>query len=282
MTAVEIGAGTGHTTALLAHRLGGQSVTGIEIDPDLHRLGEHILAEQHLSSRIVLADGLDPRVIEAADRVLVGYEASFVPPPWIKGVRPGGMLLARIAGGLGTGHHLLLRRPNDGAAELTGRFLDWTSPLTAARRRAGHRQVRRRRDPAPGPIRSGYTATPPDASAGDTTRTFIAQLHLPPGIRRSVRAMDEHGWATYLNAPDGSWAEIGHRADHVGRHPVRPVGPGRLAEALERAHVDYDELGRPAWTDLGVTATADGSRVGHGDPVAGRSWPLAPPPAHSS
>lgn len=98
------------------------------------------------------------------------------------------------------------------------------------------------------------------------------QLHLPPGTRRAVRADADGGRSSYLHAPDGSWAEIGHALDRRGHHDVRWAGVTTLPRLVDTAWDAYQDLGAPSWTDLGLTATTHGTRLWHGP--TGTSWPL--------
>ncbi len=277
---LQLGIGCGHTTALAAHRLGPGRVVGVEIDPDLLGAAANRFEERDLDVALRPGDASAPVPLSGDgapfDRVLVGYESDDVPAVWVHHVRPGGQLLARLTGGLGGGGHILFERPTtDPAApsadpSLVGRFLDWTGPLPPRRVAATRRAVRRPAPPTGGPVASGSTPFAPTRLADDdSTLVLLAQLHLPRGTTCAVRAT-----GTYLQAPDGSWAEIAHASDRRGRHEVREAGPTQLVRALDEAATAYEDLGRPEWTDFGVTTTASGSHVWHQDPRTGPRWPL--------
>ncbi|WP_300015826.1 methyltransferase domain-containing protein [Pseudonocardia sp.] len=283
---LQLGVGCGYTTALAAHRLGPGRVVGVEIDPDLLRSAARRLEERDLLVTLRPGDGSTPVPLSVDgapfDGVLVGYESDDVPAVWVHHVRPGGRLLARVTGGLGGGRHVLFERPtNDPAAgsadpPLVGHFLDWTGPLPARRVAAIRRAVRRPAAPTGGLVASSSTPVAPTLLADDMTPlVLLAQLHLPRGTTRAVRSTGT-GTATYLQSPDGSWAEIAHAPDRRGRHDVREEGPTRLVRALDEAAAVFDDLDRPDWTDFGVTATASGSHVWHRNPGTGPRWPLGP------
>lgn len=282
---LQLGVGGGYTTALAAHRLGDGQVIGIEIDPDLLGAAVRRLRARDVHVAVRSGDGSAPLQLPgtgaAFDRVLVGYESDEIPGAWSHHVRPGGRLLARLTGGLGGGGHLLLERPTtdpptpSGQPRLVGRFLDWTGPLPARRMPATRRAVRRPATPTGGPVRSGSTAVAPTRPADDRRPlVLLAQLHLPPGTTRAARSTGT-ATATFLQAPDGSWAEIAHMSDPRARHDTREAGPTRLVRALEEARAVFEDLGRPGWTDFGVTATTSGAHVWHRDPGTGPRWPLA-------
>jgi protein-L-isoaspartate O-methyltransferase len=54
--------GTGQAAALLAHRLGDQHVTNVEIDPDLHPLARRRLDALGISPILRLGDSAHPGV----------------------------------------------------------------------------------------------------------------------------------------------------------------------------------------------------------------------------
>ncbi|OLT13645.1 hypothetical protein BJF78_21700 [Pseudonocardia sp. CNS-139] len=165
-------------------------------------------------------------------------------------------MLVHLRGGLGAGGYALLRRSN---ATLHGRFLSWPDPPA----------------PAPGPVRlAGGTrqcSTPVDPTRLTTHRAFalLAQLRLPPGTCRSVRLDGTGGLATYLTAPDGSWAEIAHRVGPRGVHDVRTSPSDVLIPALCAAWAEAAGLGHPLISQFGVTVRPGGTRIWHRDPVHG-------------
>jgi len=128
--------------------------------------------------------------------------------------------------------------------------------------------------PIGGLVASGSTALAPTGLADDDSPlVLLAQLHLPPGTTRAARSTGT-ATATYLQARDGSWAEITHAPDRGGRHDTREAGQTRLVHALDQAAAVFDDLGHPEWADFGVTATASGTHVWHRDPETGPRWPL--------
>jgi hypothetical protein len=167
------------------------------------------------------------------DRVLVGYESDDISAVWVHHVRPGGRLLARLAGGPGGGGHVLFRRsptetaPSTESPQLVGRFLGRTGPLPARRMAATRRAVRRPAPPTGGLVASGSTPVSPTLLANDDSPlVLLAQLHLPRGTTRASRSTETGAAATYLQAPDGLVG--GDRAR------VRPARPLRTRERQAR------------------------------------------------
>lgn len=290
---LEIGTGTGHTTALLCQRLDPTRVTSIEIDPDLHRHATRTLHGRDLHPALLLGDSAirplpiaDPHGRGVFDRILVTHEIPTVPTAWIRLLRPGGIMLARISGGLGVGAHTVLRRPLSGERRLTGPFLPWTGALSPHRVPAGLRLDESHPGPDPTgdgqrPILTGSTPYPPEAITAPGTMATLVQLLLPPGTRAWRRSTGTSSataaWATYLRARDGSWAEIAHAADRRGRYDTRCVGPTRLLAAIDRAHTVYNDLAAPPLTSFGVTADATGTVIWHDNPTTGVRWPILVP-----
>jgi protein-L-isoaspartate O-methyltransferase len=258
---LELGTGTGHTTALLTQRLGDHHVTSVDIDLDLHRTATRHLHARDLRPTLLVGDSGAPPPRANFDRVLVEHEIPTVPPSWVTLVRPRGALLARISGGLGVGGHDLLRRPDGGEPILSGPFLPWTGPLAPHRAPAHRRSVRRPPEPVADVSRTSSTPFPPSALADGSALALLAQLVLPPSVQARRRASGDATWATYLQDRDGSRAEISHELGHRGRYDVRWAGTVRLPSAVEHAHDLWHRLGTPPLTAFGVTADAKNARV---------------------
>lgn len=264
---LELGTGSAHTTAMLAHRVGAKQLTSVEIDPDVHHLATHRLDQLGQRPYLVLADDtrLDATPLHPTDvatpgfdRVLVGHTVDDIPAAWLHHTRPGSLVLATLTGGLGVGHPALLHHTPDG--RLTGPFLPWpTDDLPAQRHHARLAAIRRPATPTATRPRHGSTSVDPTALHANTSLALLHQLHLPPGTTAAVRA-DVDGSATYLHAPDSSWAEIAHQPDRRGHYDSRIAGPTNLLDALAAARDTYHDLHRPGWTDLGLTSATRSTR----------------------
>lgn len=98
---LEIGAGTGYNAALLAHRLGDDLVTTVDLDPEITES-----ARQHLDAvgshpAVVTGDGTRG-VPERApfDRIMATCTLTSIPRPWLAQCRPGARILSPLATGL--------------------------------------------------------------------------------------------------------------------------------------------------------------------------------------
>ncbi|CAM5424665.1 Protein-L-isoaspartate O-methyltransferase OS=Streptomyces violarus OX=67380 GN=FHS41_003687 PE=3 SV=1 [Streptomyces violarus] len=116
-TVLEIGAGTGYNAALLAHRLGDDKVTTVDLDPEITESARRHLAAAGYHPVVVTGDGARG-VPERApfDRIIATCALSTVPRAWLAQSRPGGRILLPLATGL-----VVLTVRDAGHAE--GRFL---------------------------------------------------------------------------------------------------------------------------------------------------------------
>ncbi|MCW7945252.1 methyltransferase [Streptomyces hygroscopicus] len=114
---LEIGAGTGYNAALLAHRLGDDLVTTIDLDPEITEAARQHLAAAGHHPAVVTGDGARGAPERAPfDRIIATCTLSSVPGAWLAQCRPGARILAPFATGL-----LALWVRDAGHAE--GRFL---------------------------------------------------------------------------------------------------------------------------------------------------------------
>jgi protein-L-isoaspartate(D-aspartate) O-methyltransferase len=99
---LDVGSGSGWTTALLAHLTGPEGeVVGVELEPDLVRFGSANLGRTRQPwARIHAAT---PGVLGAADhapydRILVSAEARELPAPLVDQLAPDGRMVLPVAG----------------------------------------------------------------------------------------------------------------------------------------------------------------------------------------
>lgn len=111
---LDVGSGSGWTTALLAHLVGPTgSVLGVELEPDLAAWGAANLAATGQGwARIVLArpDVLGVPQEAPYDRILVSAEARVLPAALVEQLGPAGRLVVPVAAGIE-----VVQRTPDGA-----------------------------------------------------------------------------------------------------------------------------------------------------------------------
>ncbi|KUF14810.1 methyltransferase domain-containing protein [Streptomyces silvensis] len=114
---LEIGAGTGYNAALLAHRLGDEHVTTVDLDPDITEAARQHLRAAGYRPAVVTGDGAAGCPQRAPfDRIIATCALDAVPRAWLAQCRPGARVLAPLATGL-----IALRVTDAEHAE--GRFL---------------------------------------------------------------------------------------------------------------------------------------------------------------
>lgn len=105
---LDVGSGSGWTTALLAHLVGPHGlVYGVEIVPELVELARPRLARLDLSWATI--EAADPDVLGLPwrapfDRILVSAEYGFLPPPLLDQLSSGGRMVVPVAGRLQVVH----------------------------------------------------------------------------------------------------------------------------------------------------------------------------------
>ncbi|MGW5862091.1 methyltransferase domain-containing protein [Streptomyces sp. NPDC055239] len=98
---LEIGAGTGYNAALLAHRLGDEHVTTVDLDPEITESARRHLTAAGYHPAVVTGDGAAGCAEHAPyDRIIATCTLNSVPRPWLAQSRPGARILAPLATGL--------------------------------------------------------------------------------------------------------------------------------------------------------------------------------------
>ncbi|MFD8377636.1 methyltransferase domain-containing protein [Streptomyces sp. NPDC059679] len=98
---LEIGTGTGYNAALLAHRLGEDRITTVDIDPDITDTARDHLAAAGYQPAVVTGDGALGCPSRAPfDRIIATCAVTALPPAWLDQCRCGALILAPLATGL--------------------------------------------------------------------------------------------------------------------------------------------------------------------------------------
>ncbi len=98
---LEIGAGTGYNAALLAHRLGGDLVTTVDLEPEIAEAARRHLERAGYHPAVVTGDGARGCPARAPyDRIIATCTLATIPRPWLEQCRPGARILAPLATGL--------------------------------------------------------------------------------------------------------------------------------------------------------------------------------------
>jgi protein-L-isoaspartate O-methyltransferase len=98
---LEIGAGSGYNAALLSHRLGGERVTTVDLDPEITESARTHLATAGYRPAVVTGDGTRGCPGRAPfDRIIATCTLPSIPPAWLAQCRPAARILAPFATGL--------------------------------------------------------------------------------------------------------------------------------------------------------------------------------------
>ncbi|MER7106199.1 methyltransferase domain-containing protein [Streptomyces sp. NPDC000229] len=98
---LEIGAGTGYNAALLAHRLGDERVTTVDLDEDITEAARAHLEAAGYHPAVITGDGaLGCPQRAPYDAVVATCAVASVPPVWLAQCRPGARILAPLSTGL--------------------------------------------------------------------------------------------------------------------------------------------------------------------------------------
>ncbi|MGH3771385.1 MAG: rRNA adenine N-6-methyltransferase family protein [Pseudonocardiaceae bacterium] len=258
MRVLEIGTGTGWNAALLAHRLGGQNVTSVEIDPDISAHARAALAGAGYGAvTVITGDGtLGHGGQVRYDRVISTACVYQVPYAWIAQTRPGGLVVTPWATEYYNGHLLALSVQPDGTA--VGRIVGKTAFMA----------VRDQRVPR---IRISDVVTDDSERHTDNrlskrhprwyvdsyeTKTAMG-IRVPRCKFRYTPPADDDpdGILWFLDQWSGSWAAIHHRPGEPGPYRVRQFGSRRLFDEVSAAYRDWKAAGKPPASAWRITVT---------------------------
>ncbi|BBB00069.1 putative O-methyltransferase [Actinacidiphila reveromycinica] len=239
-TVLEIGTGTGYSTALACERLGSADVTSIEVDP--HRLDQAASALYSLgyTPTLAVADGLYGYWPEARfDRIVAACSFRAVPPALLAQVRPGGKILLTLSGWLYGHARVLLTVAEDGTAE--GRLLGGTVSFMSARTHAAPAFGNPAHWAAGLPEIGRAARHSPERITAATEEAFHLRFFAQCAV--AATQMTTVGDVVHLvDVVTGSAATLTPVED---RWEVREGGPVRLWERIEQVLSAYDEAGRP-------------------------------------
>ncbi|MFI1014721.1 methyltransferase domain-containing protein [Streptomyces sp. NPDC020965] len=238
MSVLEIGAGTGYNAALLAHRLGDDHVTTVDIAEDITGPARDRLATAGYHPTVITGDGsLGAPDRAPYDRIIVTCGLSSVPPALLQQLTDDGFLLAPLGNALARIHPT-------GPGAATGRFLPhgaFFMPL----RHTSTDGVPTRRPPLP--TVPGRPSTLTAEAIADNDFRFLVGIAVP-GLTWQYD-LGENGEITGARVwhPDGSIAQL-HPGTTVTETGFRP-----LWTALEDVHRTHLMADCPGPDRYGIT-----------------------------
>ncbi|MEV0280443.1 methyltransferase domain-containing protein [Streptomyces sp. NPDC050610] len=117
-TTLEIGTGTGYSSALTAHRTGDHHLVTLELQPALAERARTRLAELGCHPHVVCADGEQGYEHEAPyDRLISTVGVREIPAPWLRQVKAGGLIITPLDTPMRCDALAWLRCDGEGGAE---------------------------------------------------------------------------------------------------------------------------------------------------------------------
>lgn len=271
-TVLEIGTGTGWTAGLLAHRLGSDTVTSVDVNSQCVTDARERLDRLGLTPTLAVADGYlgyPPRV--PYDRIIATASLRNVPPAWLGQTRPGGTILTDLRGDF-AGNLALLTVDTDQSAH--GQFLPETvrfMPLRSAEHpfkelpELSSRAVRE-----PGEQRT--TSLDP-AALRTRPFAFFAQLTMPGTQAERIRIPGGPMYFCLTDPASQAWARVELAEPAADVRLVTQGGDRRLWDELEATYDLLQRLEQPRPENFTITITPDGDQLVD-LPGADRSWSL--------
>ncbi|WP_116209171.1 ATP-grasp peptide maturase system methyltransferase [Streptomyces olivoreticuli] len=258
-TLLEIGTGTGYSTALACERLGSSAgVTSIEVDGRRLEQAASALYGCGYTPTLAVGDGLYGYWPEAPfDRIVAACSFRAVPPALLAQTRPGGKILLTLSGWLYGYARVLITVHSDDTAD--GPLLPGTVSFMSARTHAS---------PAFG--------NPAHWAAGLPEKGRTAR-HSPERITAATEETFHRRFLAQCAVPDAQLVTVGevmHLVDVTtgsaatltpagGRWEVREGGPVRLWERIETVLDAYDKAGQPGPETFTLRVDGGGQQLRH-------------------
>lgn len=257
-TVLEIGTGTGYSTALACERLGSADVTSIEVDGRRLEQAASALYGLSYTPTLAVADGLYGYWPEASfDRIVAACSFRAVPPALLAQVRPGGKILLTLSGWLYGYARVLLTVGADGTAE--GQLLGGTVSFMSARTHAAPAFGNPAHWAAGLPDKPRTTRHSPERITAATEEAF--HLRFLAQCAAGDAQMTTAGEVVHLvDVVTGSAATL---TPGEGGWQVREGGPVKLWERIERVLDAYDAADRPGPETFSLHVYGGGQHLRH-------------------
>jgi methyltransferase of ATP-grasp peptide maturase system len=259
MRVLEIGTGTGYNAALLAHRLGVQNITSVEIDPNLADHARTALRATGYPVTVIAGDGADGYPPHAPyDRIIATAAVQQVPYPWVAQTRPGGMILTPWGTHYHNGALASFTVSPDGTAE--GRIVGNVAFMFLRDQRIYASVDDEECDETT--ARHSQTSIAPYSVAGDYDACLAIGMKVPGCSLITVPdpTAELTGTLWFVDPDTDSWANL-HYQPHTRAYPVHQSGPRDLWDEIETAYHWWRDAGRPGPGQWRITVTPHGQQV---------------------
>lgn len=249
---LDVGTGSGYGCEVLAHRLGDQHVTSVDVDAYLTEVAVERLDRMRLRPQVVTCDATGP-LRGTYDRIVSTVAVRPIPASWLAALRPGGRLVTTLTG---TALIITADRTDDGGA--IGRT-EWD--------RAGFMHTRAGADYPPGLGEQFAAVREADGDQVGVSRYPMVNVVeaweiwsmlgiVAPGIEHHYHQDDDGRRTAWMLHPDGSWARA---TSTDGDAPtVHQSGPRRLWDILDDIRYRWLRDGALPVYGATVTITPDG------------------------
>ncbi|WP_186404513.1 methyltransferase domain-containing protein [[Actinomadura] parvosata] len=261
---LEVGTGTGWTSALLCHLVGRHGeVTSIEVDAAVAEQAAKNLAAAGAQPALLIGDGALGCPDRAPyDRVHVTCGVRSVPHAWVEQCRAGATIVLPFCPNFGTNHSLrLVVRPDRTAV---GRFPGYASYMMMRSQRSS----------------SHGRTTHPDKHHLTTYVDPRVIAYAPPGAHLAIAALtgleangrdlsDENGelYRLWLSDPSDSysWLALDWRPGS-SEYELYQVGDRPLWDEVLNAYFRWVSWGQPGRERFGMTVSPSGQQIWLDDP----------------
>lgn len=261
---LEIGTGTGWNAALLAHRLGAEQVTSIEVDPDVAAHARRALSGVGYGGvTTVVGDGaLGYPPGAPYDRLIATVAARRMPYAWVSQTRPGGRIVTPLDLDC-VGVLVSLDVAEDGTAR--GYIFDHATFMLLRDQRRQRRFFCTDDQDEQALVTQTHLHPSEVANPYYSLTSAIAIAARVSGCRMTYHPRPQ--WEEDVNIlwmadrESGSWARLHHDPDSDGPYPVYQYGPRRLWDEIEAAHTWWVDHGRPGTDRWRFTVTPQGQQI---------------------
>ncbi|MFB9962127.1 methyltransferase domain-containing protein [Sinosporangium siamense] len=258
---LDVGVGTGWTTALLSARVGAANVVGVEIDPEVAEAARGRLRRAGFGTPVVTGDG-GWAAGAPYDRVQVTFAVRRVPGAWVEQTRVGGVLLVPWDTGFTDVQALVrLTVEEDGLAR--GAFVGTVGFMMSRPQRGGvpvHREYFPSDVEWPDDTVESVTEVRHDELLDDPygTAAFVVGLRVPEVVHSATAEGEGMRVVYFYSLRCRSWAVVFFQEE--GRQRVLQGGKRRVWDEVEGAFRWWMERGRPEVGRFGLTVRVDGGR----------------------
>ncbi len=259
---LELGTGTGYSSALLAHRVGAAGVTTVEIDPVVAAAATAALqASGYLVSTVVGDAAAGYPANAPYDRVIATVAPSLgaVPSEWLAQTRPGGVIVTPVRTDyVGSGALVRFTVHPEGTA--TGHPVSKVGFMPLRAQRTPYLSFVDIADQADQDDNAevSQTTTPPGLVATTVDVRWAISTRIAPcrwGHRPPTATRPQHQlW--FADHATGSWATAWYDRGG-GPSQIRQHGPRPLWDAIDDAYRWWRDQGEPPLTQWQLTISSD-------------------------